>query len=175
MLHNPKKDEGGYDTPEEEQRHIEEELREFIDDHARDIVRGHRGSDFFNLLRWFRRKRNRADTARRFREDSRQIKWIAPLLRGHPQVPDGAIELMARQLEWVAEWLEKNKSPKGGNPKYDIKEAVDALQEYYKDNLGKPDWKTIGKIILEEFPDAQGAKRLKGDLFDWVRQIAGRR
>lgn len=134
------------------------------------------------------------DAAKILRKAQRILQRIAPLIRDHPQVPTlfvkefrdppremqlKAIDYLSMgQLKWIADWLEANKSPKGAAPKYGAKMAAEDLAEFYRDNLGKPHWETIARIILEEFPDAQkknGAKQSKSPLADWMRQLAKRR
>jgi hypothetical protein len=149
---------------------------EFLHDCARKIVRGYRESSLEDDLRWFRRKENRNDAAKVLRKAQKVLLRVAPLLRDHPQIPtivvkdfrrkpDSWVQLNATdyislgQLDWIAEWLNENKSPTGASPKYAIKEAAADLAEFYRDNLGKPDWEMIAIIILEEFPEAQKRRK----------------
>jgi hypothetical protein len=170
-----------------------------IDNEAREIVRSYMESRFEEDLRWLRKRENRDDAAKTLRKAQRILQRVSPLLRDHPQnttiqvkefrngrlqedTYDAAIKLIdylsRGQLTRIANCLETIQSSAGAAPKYTIKTAAQDLQEFHRGNLGKPDWETIGRIILEEFPDAQkknGTKQSKGDLTDWIRQLAKRR
>ena len=164
---------------------------EVIHNYARKIVRNYKENKFEDDVRWFRRKENRKDAAKILRKAQRVLQRSVPFLRDHPQIPTitvkdfrepdsweqlKATDYIARgQLNWIAAWLDENKSPAGASPKYTVKMAAADLAEYYRDNLGKPNWEMIARIILEEFPDAQKKNGGKGPLADWMRQLAKRR
>jgi hypothetical protein len=152
---------------------------------------------FEENLRWFRKKENRRDAARTLRRAERYLRRIAFLLRDHPQVPTIYVKefrdppsegeskatdyISLGQLGWIANWLDANPSPKGAASKITVRAVAIELEEFFRQNYGRPRWDLIGKIITEEFPGAQNARRPKkkngstGDYADWARQLAKRR
>ena len=89
------------------------------------------------------------------------------------------MDFVAGELSRFADCLESFESPTGAAPKYAIKLAVEALEKFYRGNLGRPNWETIGKIISEIFPDARknggGDNLEENDYTDWIRQLARRK
>ena len=167
--------------------------KRLIDHWAKEIVRGYKESHIEDDLRRFRRKENRNDDAKALRKAHRVLKRLAPLLFDDPQ--NKTIQVMGfknRRIQkntWttirlidylalghlnrIADAIDSYESPKGAKPKHAIKIAAEDLAEFYRDNLGKPDWDTIARIILEEFPDAQGKNGVNRS--EWIRQLAKRK
>jgi hypothetical protein len=166
---------------------------EFIENCARLIAQNYKKSKFDDDLKWIRQKENRKVAVKVLKNAHRILQRLAPLLRDDRDNPTifvkefrkpHAIEMQlkaldyfaghfsngtAAPLKWIAHRLDTAVSPAGACPKFKIKEAAEDLEQFFRDNCGRPCHEKIGRILLEVFPKAQGTRA--GDLADWVRQL----